>query len=125
MSRLMASAVALVVFALLVVGCSDSDSESTTSTGEMSTSSIDSGAAAEITIQGFAFSGTRTVPIGTTVEVTNQDGVTHTWTSVDEVWNSGGLSSGDSFEFTFTDPGEYDYFCSIHPQMTGTLTVES
>lgn len=124
MSKLMANAVVLLVFMLLLVGCSDSDSGSTTTGGETATTGADSGAEAEITIQGFAFSGTRSVPAGTTVAVTNQDGVTHTWTSVDEVWNSGGLSSGDSFEFTFTDPGEYDYFCSIHPQMTGTITVE-
>ena len=124
MSRLTASAVVLVAFSLVLMACSDSGSEATTTRADPATTSAVSGAEAEITIQGFAFSGTRSVPVGTTVVVTNQDGVTHTWTSVDEVWNSGGLSTGDTFEFTFTDPGEYDFFCSIHPQMTGTITVE-
>lgn len=124
MSKVMGSAMVMVVLTLVLVGCSDSGSEPTTTRGDVATTDSDSGANGEITIQGFAFSGTRSVPAGSTVVATNQDGVTHTWTSVDEVWNSGGLSTGDSFEFTFTDPGEYDYFCSIHPQMTGSITVE-
>ena len=123
MSKLIGTVV-MVVFMLVLVGCSDSGSGSTTTSAGAATTDADSGADAEITIQGFAFSGATNVPVGSTVVVTNQDGVSHTWTSVDEVWNSGGLSNGDSFEFTFTDPGEYDYFCSIHPQMTGTITVE-
>ena len=62
--------------------------------------------------------------MGATVTAVNQDGVSHTWTSDDDVWDSGGLASGESFEFTFDEPGEFSYFCSIHPQMTGTITVE-
>lgn len=112
------------VLVLFLASCAGSDTGSSTTTVDTPTTTAESATEAVITIQGFAFSGARTVPVGTTVVATNQDGVTHTWTSADEIWNSGGLSNGDSFEFTFTEPGEYDYFCSIHPQMTGTVTVE-
>ena len=70
-----------------------------------------------------------TVQPGTTVTWTNRDGATHTATSgvpgsLDGVWDSSALSSGDSFSFTFEQPGEFSYFCRIHPFMTGTVTVE-
>lgn len=96
----------------------------TSTTADTSTTVANSAGEASITIENFAFSGATSVSAGTTVTVTNQDGVTHTWTSEDDVWNSGGLSSGDSFEYTFDEPGEYSYFCSIHPTMEGTITVE-
>lgn len=78
---------------------------------------------ATISIADFAFSGVTEVKVGTTVTVTNDDGGTHTWTAVDDTFDSGNLSSGDSFEFTFTEAGSFDYFCNIHPGMTGTIVV--
>jgi len=79
---------------------------------------------ASITIEDFSFNGVSTVSVGTTVTATNQDGVAHTWTSDDGVWDSGRIASGESFEFTFDEAGEYSYFCTIHPTMEGTITVE-
>lgn len=117
----------LLVAGVILAGCADSGSvaTSTVDAGGSSTTSAGAGdGGAEITIQNFAFTGATSIPVGTTVTVTNEDGVTHTWTSKDDVWNSGGIRSGDSFEFTFDEPGVYEYFCSIHTQMTGTLTVE-
>ena len=76
-----------------------------------------------ITISDFAFSGVAEVAVGTTVTVTNDDGSPHTWTAVDGTFDSGGLGQGESFEFTFTEAGTYEYFCSIHPSMTGTIVV--
>jgi plastocyanin len=69
-----------------------------------------------------------TVQPGTTVTWTNQDGVPHTSTSgvpgsPDGLWDSSPLSSGDSFSFTFEQPGEFQYFCQIHTSMRGTVTV--
>ncbi len=125
MRRMGRGALTLSLFALMLGACAGSEAETTTTLAdEAPSSTAGSDVEAAITIENFAFNGVRNVEAGTTVVATNQDGVTHTWTSADDVWNSGGLSSGDSFEFTFTDPGEYDYFCSIHPQMTGTITVE-
>jgi plastocyanin len=63
------------------------------------------------------------VPVGGKVVVTNTDGASHTWTAVDGAFDSGTLAEGQSFEFTFDEPGTYEYRCNIHPTMTGTITV--
>jgi plastocyanin len=76
-----------------------------------------------ITISGFAFSGVTEVAVGTTVVVTNDDSASHTWTSTDGSFDSGAIAPGESFEFTFTEPGTFEYVCNFHPTMTGTITV--
>ena len=79
---------------------------------------------AAITIANFSFTVAATASVGTPITIENQDSASHTWTSVDEVFDSGGLAPGDTFEFTFEEPGEYAFFCSFHPtQMTGRITV--
>lgn len=82
------------------------------------------GPAATINISGSAFASSPTVSVGDEVEVTNNDAFAHTWTSTDDVWDSGSLGQGDTFSFTFEEPGEYPFVCLIHPFMTGTVTVE-
>ncbi len=62
-----------------------------------------------------------TVPVGTIVTWTNNDPVPHTATG--EGFDSGTLSTGDTGSVTFTAPGVYAYFCSIHPSMTGRIEV--
>jgi plastocyanin len=110
----------MVVLALgaLVAACSGSGTDTTSAPED------GGGAAAEITIADFAFSGASSVSVGDTVEVTNDDSVGHTWTAEEGEFDSGTLNSGDTFEFTFEEAGEFDYFCQIHPNMTGTITVE-
>lgn len=115
---------------LVMAACSgtgDADNATTQPAGATTAApSGSSGDEASITIDNFAFSAPSTVAVGTTVTVTNEDSFGHTWTAEGGVWDSGTLSEGDSFEFTFDEPGEYAYFCKIHPaQMTGTITVES
>lgn len=78
---------------------------------------------AELVISGFAFSGPATVPVGTTVIVRNDDSAQHTWSSTDGVFESGVLAAGETFSFTFDQPGEFAYFCQFHPSMAGTITV--
>lgn len=65
-----------------------------------------------------------TVPAGTTVIWTNKDGEPHTVTSVDGLFRSGALDENDSFKFKFDKPGVYKFLCTIHPRMTGTITVK-
>jgi len=67
---------------------------------------------------------TLNVKVGTTVVWTNRDEVPHTSTEKNGSWDSSFLILGRSFSFTFTEPGTYDYFCALHPQMTATVTVE-
>ena len=78
---------------------------------------------ATITIENFSFGEPIEVPVGSTVAVVNQDAATHTWTSDDGEFDSGNLASGERFSRTFEEPGEYGFFCEIHPGMTGRVTV--
>ncbi len=64
-----------------------------------------------------------TVPAGTTVTWINRDIVRHTVTSTEELFDSGRLGSGESFSYTFNEPGTFDYHCTIHPIMQGTVIV--
>jgi plastocyanin len=118
--RRLTSLTAILIVGVLVAACSGSDTDSTTTAPE----DDGGGADAEITIADFTFSGPDSVSVGDTVEVINNDSVGHTWTAVDESFHSGTLASGASFEYTFEEAGEFDYFCQIHPNMTGTITVE-
>ncbi len=77
-----------------------------------------------ITIRNFAFEpATLTVKAGTTVTWTNEDSVSHQVHS-EGVFDSPALSKGESWEYTFSESGTYDYICSIHPSMKGTIIVE-
>jgi PGF-CTERM protein len=79
-----------------------------------------------VDIEGFAFQpATLTVLPGTTVTWTNQDNAPHTVTSTDGKFDSGSLSKGQEFNFNFTQPGVYDYYCKIHPSMRGRIEVIS
>ena len=64
-----------------------------------------------------------TVNAGTTVVWINRDAVQHTTTHQGGDWDSDWLANGQSFGYTFTEPGTFDYFCDIHPSMTATVTV--
>src|SRR5208282_6465871 len=71
---------------------------------------------AEVKIDNFSFGPTAlTVPVGTTVTWTNRDDIPHTVVSTDGVFKSKALDTDDKFSYTFAKPGEYPYFCSIHP----------
>ena len=74
-------------------------------------------------ISGFAFNGPSQVAVGAVVEARNDDGVPHTWTSDDGVWDSGGLSGDATFRFTFDQAGTFAFHCAIHPEMKGSITV--
>lgn len=65
------------------------------------------------------------VAAGTMVIWTQQDDVAHTVTTTDPagLFDSGNLSRGERFTFTFTKPGTYRYVCSIHPSMRGKVIV--
>ena len=78
-----------------------------------------------VDISGFAFvPSTLTVSVGTTVTWTNNDSVSHTVTSNDNLFESGNLAKGATFSHTFNQKGTFNYHCSIHPSMTGKIIVE-
>jgi plastocyanin len=79
-----------------------------------------------VKIDNFTFAPQRmTVRAGTTVTWTNQDDIPHTVASTTKAFRSKALDTDDTFSFTFTTAGVYDYFCSLHPHMTGTIVVEA
>ena len=83
------------------------------------------GTTVEVKIDNFSFSpATITIPAGTTVRWTNRDDIPHTVVSDKEIFKSKPLDTDDQFSYTFTKPGTYDYFCSIHPKMTGKVVVQ-
>lgn len=63
------------------------------------------------------------VPAGTTVVFDNADDIPHTVVATDKSFRSKALDTGDSFVVTLTAAGEIDYFCSLHPHMTGKIVV--
>jgi plastocyanin len=82
-------------------------------------------ASAEVKIDNFSFGPVAiTVPVGTTVTWTNRDDIPHTVVSTEKVFKSKVLDTDEKFSFTFTRAGEYPYFCSIHPKMTGKVVVQ-
>lgn len=124
--RLVAPAgiIASLVFAIALIGATSAQSGSSGSAGTLSLGNV-----ARVTIHDFAFSPNRViVRPGETVEVTNHDSVTHTFSA----------TPGDRSTFTTgpivpnqtrmvvapMTPGTYPYFCQIHPFMTGALVVK-
>jgi plastocyanin len=78
----------------------------------------------EVRIDNFTFSPPMlTVSVGSTVTWLNADDIPHTIAANDRSFRSKALDTDDHFSFTFTAPGDYDYFCSLHPHMTGRIVV--
>lgn len=96
------------------------------STVSVMTKAATAPAAAAVEIGNFTFkSPTLTVKPGTTVTWTNGDDIPHTVVSKNGLFKSKVLDTGDRFSFTFAKPGQFGYFCSIHPHMTGTVIVKA
>jgi plastocyanin len=83
------------------------------------------GSDAEIQIDNFAFTpGAIVVKAGTQVTWINHDDIPHTVDSTEGKFKSGALDTDDKFEFRFAQPGEYPFYCRIHPKMTGKIVVQ-
>ena len=84
-------------------------------------------AGVEVKIDNFSFGSTMslTVSAGTTVTWINDDDVPHTVVSDDKTtFKSKALDTGEKFSYTFTKPGKYPYFCSVHPKMMAEVVVQ-
>ena len=79
-----------------------------------------------VTIDNFTFGPqTLTVKAGTTVAWTNKDDIPHGIGATNNAFpKSKALDTDDSYSFTFTTPGTYQYFCYLHPKMVGTIVVQ-
>ncbi len=78
----------------------------------------------EVSIDNFAFApATLTVKAGSTVTWTNHDEEPHTVAATDGSFHSPGMGTGATYSHTFPTAGKFDYVCSIHPMMHGTVVV--
>ena len=78
----------------------------------------------KVTIDNFPFTPAElTVKVGDTVTWTNHDDIPHTVVSAGK-FRSKAMDTDNSFSFTLTSAGDYKYFCSLHPHMTGMIKVE-
>jgi plastocyanin len=78
----------------------------------------------KVTIDNFTFTPAELkVKVGDTVTWTNHDDIPHTVVSAGK-YRSKTMDTDDHFSFTFTAAGDYKYFCSLHPHMTGMIKVE-
>ena len=79
----------------------------------------------EITIDNFTFTPKElTVAVGTTVRWVNHDDIPHTVVEKNTTFRSKALDTDDSYSFTFTSAGTFDYFCGLHPHMVGQVIVK-
>ena len=81
--------------------------------------------AVAITIENFDFGQPRTVSGGADVQVSNADAEAHTMTARNGAFDTGSVDEGTSVSFKAPSvPGTYEFYCDIHPSMTGQLVVD-
>jgi amicyanin len=79
---------------------------------------------AQVKIDNFTFDPpTLAIAAGTTVTWINEDDIPHALAATNKAFKSKALDTDDKFSFTFTAPGTYEYFCSLHPHMKATIVV--
>ena len=79
-----------------------------------------------VNIDNFVFGpAALTVTVGTTVTWINRDDIPHNIVATDKSFRSKVIDTDERFSFTFTKPGEFGYFCSLHPHMVGKVIVKA
>jgi len=78
-----------------------------------------------INIKDFMFAPRNlTIPVGSKVTWVNKDEEPHKVAEVNSTFGSQPLDTDEGFTYEFKTPGKYEYFCTVHPRMTGTIIVE-
>lgn len=114
----------IIALLLVLVGCTQtSPAPATIPTSETEGNTVVAGSPVQVVIENAAFNPTDVeIKTGSTVEWINQDGFQHTVT-----FNNGAadeqLPAGASFSHTFSEAGEYTYYCTIHAGMQGKIIV--
>jgi plastocyanin len=133
MRRLPIPALAVAAFVALA-GCSSSSTtapvasaaapSAAASSAASAAASAPAAGAAAVAIKDFAFNPqTIQAKVGDTITWTNQDSTAHTVTLDDKSVDSGNVAPSATYSHAFTQAGTFTYHCSIHTQMTGTITV--
>ena len=120
--------IGIIFLMILVIACAPSQPSSNVNPEKAKTtapSSQQSSQQVAVSIKNFKFVPQDiVVNAGTTVVWTNEDTASHTVESSDSTLKSDELAQGDTYKFTFTKAGKYDYKCGIHPSMHGSVTVQ-
>ena len=144
MAKWLALLLACMALALVATGCGDDDDDDggggVAATTEQPAGGEDDGGGgggddgggggggggAEVSEEGIAFNPAEvTVGVGDTVTWTNNDSVGHDVTADSfSSGDPGGMAPGDTFEHTFEEAGTFDYVCTVHPGMEGSVVVE-
>jgi plastocyanin len=135
MTRWLAMLLACLALGVVATGCGGDDDDdggggggggNGAATTEEPAGGGGGGGAAEVSMEGIAFEpGEVTVSAGDTVTWTNNDSVAHDVTADDfSSGDPGGMGVGDTFERTFDEAGTFDYVCTVHPGMEGSVVVE-
>jgi plastocyanin len=136
MNRWLALLLACVALGVVVAGCGNSDDDGGGSSDAQKTKQGSSGGGggggsgsaggAEVSMEGIKFNpASVTVKAGDKVTWTNKDSVGHDVTGDNfKSGDSGGMQNGDTFSQTFAKKGTFDYVCTVHPGMKGSVTVK-
>jgi plastocyanin len=124
-----ATATVAIAAAGLLAACSSSGSKSSGSTSGASSSTGASSASSAggntVQVKNFSFSpSSLSVAKGTTVTWKFDDSAKHNVTDGKNTFKSKDLASGGSYSFTFNTAGTYNYICTIHQYMKGSVTVK-
>ena len=125
---LLVVAIVIAVGATLVIMLTNNSTGADTSKPSASApapASAGGGKTVKLRISNFAFAPpTVTVAAGTTVTWTNEDSTAHTATASNGRFDTGTIDPGQTKSFTFRKPGTYQYICSFHAFMHGTIVVK-
>ncbi len=133
MRAVVVMAAALIAVSLVASGCGDGmfsmggqhDQMHRGAGGAPQTPVLSEASEVDVEIADFDFSPRKlTVQAGVAITWTNRDSAPHDATDVAGAWATDTLRQGKSATIVFDSPGEYEYLCTIHPDMKGTLTVE-
>jgi plastocyanin len=139
MTRWLAMLLACLALGLMVAACGDDDDDGGGGDGAATTEQPaggggdddgggggGAGGGTEVSMEGIAFEPAEvTVAVGDSVTWTNNDSVAHDVTADSfSSGEAGGMAGGDTFEHTFEEAGSFDYVCTVHPGMDGTVVVE-
>jgi plastocyanin len=78
----------------------------------------------QVKIDNFSFGPDLAISAGTIVTWTNHDDVPHVVASDSNIFKSKALDTDDRLSYTFTKPGTYVYYCTVHPRMTARIIVQ-
>ena len=122
------NALALIaIVSLVTLGIASGSSALSPAGGSAAVQTVSTGmpGASEVKIDNFVFNpAIVTVKAGTQVTWINKDDIPHTVDSTDGKFKSNALDTDDKFQFSFNTPGEYPFFCRMHPKMTGKIIVQ-